>query len=247
MCPAWSLVFGHTISTTVRGHRSYAPRCPSRRRPEGWSQAHGEAAAGQLGRRQGSSGIPAAARSRPCRLPGTGRAAPHGLPPARKPEGHRLLVGELPSHPVPDPFGHGEFVAIGPHLIELHDELFFECAQLRVSRGDPFRDLGLHHAAERRRHEAHDAEKPAKPHRSALSDDQDGRLPPTIITSTSTERQTRASDQHVRRWRRLKKALRQQWAKHPSAVGQTPQVANTSSAVASSVGKAVCLSNNPRL
>jgi hypothetical protein len=46
-------------------------------------------------------------------------------------------------------------------------------------------------------------EEPEKPPRPAPSDDQHRRHPLATSTSTPTERHARASDQHVRRWRRL--------------------------------------------
>ncbi|MCX5317333.1 hypothetical protein [Streptomyces sp. NBC_00154] len=55
------------------------------------------------------------------------------------------LRGELFGHPVPGPFGDGEFVALGPHLLQLPDQLVFQLVQFRASHRDPFCDPGLHH------------------------------------------------------------------------------------------------------
>ncbi|WP_392839758.1 hypothetical protein [Streptomyces sp. LN500] len=46
---------------------------------------------------------------------------------------------------MPDPFDDGEFVALGPHLLQLLGQLVFQLVQFRASRRDPFRDPGLHH------------------------------------------------------------------------------------------------------
>ncbi|WP_225102753.1 hypothetical protein [Streptomyces sp. CoH27] len=76
--------------------------------------------------------------------------------------GRRLFRRELLGHPFPDPFRDGEFVALGPHLVQLLDQLVFPFVQLRVSRRDPFRDLGLHHEPDRRRRGADERLEPAK-------------------------------------------------------------------------------------
>jgi hypothetical protein len=76
----------------------------------------------------------------------------------------------------------------------------------RAPRGPATSDAAGRPAADATRsfrHRGRCAEKPAKPHQPAPSDDQDRRLPPTTSMSTATERHARASDQHVRRWRRL--------------------------------------------
>ncbi|WP_143676619.1 hypothetical protein [Streptomyces sp. TLI_146] len=56
-----------------------------------------------------------------------------------------------PSHPFKDAFGEGEFVLLGPHFRHLVGQLFFEFVQFRMPRGDPFQQLGIQHAQDRRR------------------------------------------------------------------------------------------------
>ncbi|MBL1110346.1 hypothetical protein JK361_38330 [Streptomyces sp. 5-8] len=84
--------------------------------------------------------------------PGTGDQ--HHRPAAHLP-GHRrslgAFVGELPGHPLKDAFGDGEFVPLGPHSRQLFDQLLFEFVQFRTPRGDPFQQLGIQHAPDRRR------------------------------------------------------------------------------------------------
>ncbi|KOU53994.1 hypothetical protein ADK54_02865 [Streptomyces sp. WM6378] len=45
----------------------------------------------------------------------------------------------------------GEFVPLGRHFRQLFGQLIFEFIQFRASRGDPFQQLGIQHAPDRRR------------------------------------------------------------------------------------------------
>ncbi|GHB68602.1 hypothetical protein GCM10010347_43520 [Streptomyces cirratus] len=73
--------------------------------------------------------------------------------------GHRpgrgTFLGELHGHPFKDAFGDGEFVPLVPHSCELFDQLFFKFVQFRAPRGDPFQQLGIQHAPDRRRLPGH--------------------------------------------------------------------------------------------
>ncbi|MFJ3175370.1 hypothetical protein ACIPJK_31950 [Streptomyces roseus] len=69
--------------------------------------------------------------------------------PRRRPGGSAFL-GELPGHPFKNAFGDGEFAPFGPHFRQLSGQLFFEFVQFRTPRGDPFQQLGIQHAPDRR-------------------------------------------------------------------------------------------------
>ncbi|MET7552256.1 hypothetical protein ABZS95_40815 [Streptomyces sp. NPDC005479] len=66
-------------------------------------------------------------------------------------------------------FGDGEFVPLGPHLCQLFGQLFFEFVQFRAPRGDPFQQLEIQHAPDRRRPPGHSGQEPAsRPSRQSV-------------------------------------------------------------------------------
>jgi hypothetical protein len=48
------------------------------------------------------------------------------------------FLGELPGHPLKDPFGDSELIPLSPHLRQLLGQPFFDFVQFRAPRGDPF-------------------------------------------------------------------------------------------------------------
>ncbi|MFK0239117.1 hypothetical protein [Streptomyces vinaceus] len=61
------------------------------------------------------------------------------------------LARDLFTHALEDSFGDGEFVPFRSHRRQLPEQLLFEVVQFRASRGDPFQQLGIRHALDRRR------------------------------------------------------------------------------------------------
>jgi hypothetical protein len=70
-----------------------------------------------------------------------------------------------PGHPPPSrgPRSASQFVALGPHVLQLLDQLVFDFVQLCAPRCDPFRDLGLRHGPDGRPHRVGGVEERAKP------------------------------------------------------------------------------------